>query len=40
MRAKTRKAAQGKDPITVAEAIGIILALIVIGGLSFGVVAV
>jgi len=40
MRAKTRKAAKAKDPLTVAEAIGIIIALMVIGGLGFGVVAV
>jgi hypothetical protein len=37
---KSRKAHKGDDKLTLAEGIGIIIALALLGGLSFGVVAV
>ncbi len=40
MHAKTRKAQKANDKLTLAEGIGIIIVLAVLGGLSFGVAAV
>jgi hypothetical protein len=40
MRSKALKAKEAEQKLTLAEGIGIIIALAVLGGLTFGVVAV
>jgi hypothetical protein len=40
MHAKSRKAHKADDKLTLAEGIGIIIVLALLGGLSFGVAAV
>ncbi len=40
MHAKARKAQRANDKLTLAEGIGIIIFLVLLGGLSFGVAAV
>jgi hypothetical protein len=40
MSAESRKARKTKDRLTLAEGIGIIIVLALLGGLSFGVAAV
>jgi hypothetical protein len=40
MHAKSRKARKAEDRLTLAEGIGILIVLAVIGGLSFGIAAV